>query len=121
MAGAQIKMVTLLRRKPGLSLEEFIELYENGHRLIGERYLRGHASRYVRRFLRPLQVPGQAEVKRDYDVVMEIWFPDQAAYESAMAAISAPAAAQEIAEDEARLFDRDGIHSFTVEEYESDM
>lgn len=117
-----IKMVTLMRRKPGLSREAFIDRYENGHRLIGERYLRGHASRYVRRFLQPLGTPGRAaSAESEYDVLMEIWFPDRAAFDAAMAAISAPEAAREIAEDEARLFDRDSLRSFTVEEFESDM
>lgn len=117
-----IKLVTLMRRKPGLGMDEFQDRYENGHRLIGERYLRGHASRYVRRFLHPVGTPGHATpLQADYDVLMEIWFPDQAAFDAAMAAISAPAAAREIAEDEARLFDRDSLRSFTVEEFESDM
>lgn len=115
-------MVTLIRRKPGLSMSEFIDRYENGHRLIGERYLRGYAMRYVRRFLHPMSAPGhEAPVAPGFDVLMEIWFPDRAAYEAAMAAISAPEAAREIAEDEQRLFDRGSLCSFTVEEFESDM
>lgn len=117
-----IKLVTLIRRKPGLSMAEFVERYESGHRLIGERYLRGHACRYLRRYLRPVDLPGHdAPAQPDYDVLMEIWFPDRAAHDAAMAAISAPEAAREIAEDEARLFDRDSVRSFTVEEFESDM
>ncbi len=117
-----IKMVTLLRRKPGLSMAEFIDRYENGHRHIGERYLRGFASRYVRRFLTPIGVPGHQLSEPDsYDVLMEIWFPDRDCYDAAMTVLSTPEAMAEIAADEERLFDRDSLRSFTVEEFESDM
>ncbi len=117
-----LKVVTLIKRKPGLSMQEFIDAYESGHRLIGERYLRPHASRYVRRFLHPVAVPGHEPASEPpFDVLMEIWFADRAAYEATMEVLAEPEAAREIAEDEARLFDRASILSFTVEEFESDM
>jgi hypothetical protein len=115
-----LKLVTLIKRKPGLSMQEFIEHYESGHRLLGERYLKPHACRYVRRFLHPVGiVEREAQADPAYDVLMEIWFADQAAYDAAMQDLAEPAVAQEIAEDEERLFDRDSICSFLVEEYES--
>lgn len=117
-----IKMVTLLKRRAGMSREAFIEYYENHHRLIGERVLRGHAQRYVRRYLQPMPPPLGGEIPEpEHDVVMEIWFADQAAMDAAMAAITAPAMAAEIAADEERLFDRSKLRSFTVVEHESDM
>ena len=42
----------------------------------------------------------------DYDVVTELWFDDQAAFEAAMAAFTAPANAARIAQDEENVFDR---------------
>lgn len=117
-----IKLITLLKRKPGMTLEEFIEYYEGNHRLIGEKYLRGHASHYVRRYLHPTPDPASGELREaDYDVLMEIWFPDQTAFEAAMVAVTQPEAAREIAEDEARLFDPAKRSTFTVEEFESAM
>ncbi len=119
-----LKLISLMKRKPGLSLEEFIEAYESasiGHRLLGERYLRPDACYYTRRFLRPVATPAHAAADDDYDVLMEIWFPDQAACDRVMARLSDPEVAAEIATDEERLFDRASIRSFTVEEYESDM
>jgi hypothetical protein len=56
-----------------------------------------------------------------YDVVMEIWYPDISALEGAFADLSTAEARAEIAEDEARLFDRSRIHFYMVEEHESDL
>ncbi len=119
-----LKLVSLMRRKPGLSMAEFIEAYESaseGHRLLGEHYLRPHALRYVRRFLTPVATAARAASENDYDVLMEIWFPDRPTFERVMAQLAAPAIAAEIAADEERLFDRASIRSFFVEEFESDM
>jgi hypothetical protein len=41
--------------------------------------------------------------------------------DAAMALIASESAQEEIAADEERLFDRDLIRSYTVEEYESEM
>ena len=52
---------------------------------------------------------------------MEIWYPDEDALNGAMAVLSTEEARVEIAADEERLFDRELIRSYTVEEYESEM
>ena len=118
-----LKMVTLIRRRAGMTMAEFIEAYESdrvGHRLLGEKFLRPYASRYVRRFLHPVEVPGRQETDASpFDVLLEIWFPDRATYEAAMSSLAAPAVQAEIALDEARLFDRSSLVSFIVEEHES--
>lgn len=117
-----VKMVTLLKRSPGMSMEDFINYYETKHARIGEKYLSPHAVRYVRRFFRPLPesiMPDPTE--QYYDMIMEIWFPDRAAMEACFADLSTPEAQAEIVEDETRLFDRDRIHSYLVEEHESDL
>jgi len=117
-----VKMIVLLKRRPGMTMTEFIDYYETHHRLIGEKYLRGHAIRYVRRYLAPLPDPVSGVLQEpDHDVVMETWYPDQAACDAAMAAISEPAAAAEIAADELKLFDRPKLRAFTVREFESDI
>ena len=56
-----------------------------------------------------------------FDVLMEIWYPDQKALNGALAMLSTEEALAEIAADEERLFDRELIRSYTVEEYESEM
>ena len=117
-----IKMINLLKRHPDLLLDEFIDHYENVHRKIGEKWLSKYADRYVRRYLR--EVPESvypAEMVRNYDVVMEIWFPDRKAFEDCFAVLATDEAQAEIRPDEDILFDRENMHFFIAEEHESDL
>ena len=116
-----IKVVTLLIRKPGMSREAFIEHYETHHRKIGEKYLSGFAVKYQRRYLQSAGFRGQEGATLPFDVLMEIWYPDQDTLDAALAVLSTDEAQAEIIADEERLFDRDLIRSYTVEEYESEM
>ena len=116
-----IKVVTLLTRKPGMSRQAFIEHYESHHRKIGEKYLSGFATKYQRRYLYSSGFREQEGAAPPFDVLMEIWYPDQEALNGALAVLSTNEAQAEIAADEERLFDRELIHSYTVEEYESKM
>jgi hypothetical protein len=116
-----IKVVTLLTRKPGISREAFIEHYETHHRKIGEKYLSGFAVKYQRRYLQSAGFRGQGGAMPPFDVLMEIWYPDQDTLNGALAVLSTDEAQAEIMADEERLFDRDLIRSYTVEEYESEM
>ncbi len=116
-----IKVVTLLTRKPGMSREAFIEHYETHHRKIGEKYLGGFALKYQRRYLQSAGLRDQEGDALPFDVLMEIWYPDQDALNGAMAVLSTDEAQAEIAADEERLFDRELIRSYTVEEYDSEM
>jgi len=113
-----IKIVTLLKRKAGLSKGDFVAYYESHHRGIGEKVLSGFAVRYFRRYLHPADGVDQ---DCDFDVVMEIWFPDQARREAWIATLSDPALMAEIVADEEKLFDRSRIRTFTYDESESDL
>ncbi|QUT04141.1 EthD domain-containing protein [Sphingobium phenoxybenzoativorans] len=113
------KTLTLLKRKPGLSMEAFISQYEGVHARIGEKYLAGRAIHYARRFLHS---PGDGEpADKPYDVAMEIWFADRAAFDRTLEALADPEVAAEIAADEERLFDRPHNRMFVLEEHESDL
>ncbi len=116
-----IKVVTLLTRKPGMSREAFIEHYETHHRKIGEKYLGGFATKYQRRYLQSAGFREQEGEEPPFDVLMEIWYPDQGTLSAALAVLSTDEAQAEITADEERLFDRGLIRSYTVEEYESEM
>ena len=87
-----IKLVMPMKRRPGMSVPEFREYYETKHRLIGEKYLKGYATRYLRRFTNPnTDRDGQLR-DPEYDVFLEIWYPDQAAYEASGALSALPQA-----------------------------
>lgn len=101
-----------------MSKADFVAYYEAHHRRIGEKVLRGYATRYVRRFLHP--VDGD-DAPHDFDVVLEIDFPDEATHDACFAAMSDPATQKEIIEDEERLFDRTLMRAYRVEEHASEL
>ena len=118
-----VKTVGLLKRRRGMSSEEFRAYYESTHRVIGEKYLGGYVVQYMRRFLEARSEPATATfgADGDFDVIMEIWYPDQATYELVNERLSEPEAAAEILADELKLFDRDKNRFFTLSESISDM
>ena len=113
-----VTVITLLKRREGMSRADFRAYYEEKHRLIGERVLTGYATRYVRRYLEPMD--GEDHLC-DADVVMEIDFPDTATRDRCFADMSEPSVAAMIAEDEEKLFDRSRIRSFSVTQHASKL
>ena len=116
-----IKVVTTLKRKAGLSTANFREYYENNHRLIGEKYLRNYAARYVRRYLNPQPDSDGNMLEPDVDVLLEIWFENEERLQACGARLSEPEVAREILIDEEQLFDRSSKRSYVVEEFESQL
>lgn len=115
------KAVCLIRRKPGLSREAFIDRYENGHAVLCARLIPGMIN-YVRRYVVPGETflyPGAPDL--DFDVVTELWYDSREAYEASMRSLEDPAAAQALVEDERALFDLSSIRRFIVEERSSTL
>ena len=113
------KAVILLKRKPGMSPEEFFSYYENQHRKIGEKFV-PNARKYVRRYLKAVGSHASgAAPELPYDVLTELWFDNKAEFEKAMALLSKPEVTAEIVADEEKLFDRSKICFCIVEEHES--
>ncbi len=113
------KSIALLKRKPGLSREAFIDYYENRHvPLI--RSLLPQICGYRRNFICPEGAYiNAAAAERDFDVITEIWFADLAAYNAAMALSAQPEIGQRIAEDEENFLDRSHTRMFVVDEHVS--
>ncbi len=115
-----LKLLVFLKRKPGMTMDEFVERYENVHARVGEKVLRGSAIRYFRRYLFPTRARAD-RVEGDCDVVTEIWFPDRATYEQWLERAAAPEILDEIVQDELLQFDRSKKRHFIVQEYESTL
>lgn len=113
-----VTIVTLLKRRVGMSVEDFRAYYEENHRRIGEKVVGGYATRYVRRYLTPMDGTDQPF---DFDVVTEIDFPDEATRDAFFASIGVPDVAAMIMEDEEKLFDRTRIRAFAVTEAASSL
>jgi EthD domain len=116
-----LKQVVLLKRRDGMSMEQFIDYYENHHAKLGEKYM-PLARRYLRRYVRPEKNPITGEVvELDFDVVMEIWWDSRKDFEETMKQISGGEAHRLFYEDEEKIFKFHNNRVFTVDEFESDM
>jgi uncharacterized protein (TIGR02118 family) len=118
-----IKMIALLSRKPGLSLDAFREYYETRHvPLI--RSIAATVLDYRRSYVEPGTIltggisgePGDPWLP-EFDVITEVWFADQAAYDAARSAFARKDNAERIAADEERFLDRTRKRIFLVREY----
>ena len=116
-----LKQVCLLKRRPGMTMQEFKDYYENKHAKIGEKYL-PLARRYIRRYVKPEPNPITGQIEEfDFDVVMELWWDSREHFESSMAKLGQPDIHKEFYEDEEKIFNSHHNRVFTVEEHESDM
>ncbi|WP_157685591.1 EthD domain-containing protein [Paenibacillus donghaensis] len=115
------KIIALVKRKSGMSLQEFIDYYESTHAKLGEKYYSTCAERYARRYLHlmaPVTEPQSGGAESEFDVVTELWFTDRQIFEKVMA--EHPEALVEIAEDEENFQERSKTQMFTVEEHDSE-
>lgn len=118
-----IKQVVFLNRRADMTMEEFMDYYENHHAQLGKRIGKPalpNAQRYVRRYITPEQNPVTGEVIHPgYDCIMEIWWNTREDLEAAMRGIADPARLPFTKEDEAKLFASHSNPVCTVEEFDS--
>jgi len=76
------KIMVLLKHRPDLSMEQFIERYEADHAPAHVRR-QHHMKRYRRYYLRgvPYALDGK-ETEPHYDLVSQLWFEDKQSYEA---------------------------------------
>src|SRR3546814_649252 len=113
------KAICLIRRKPGMTMSDFIDRYENGHAVLCAQLIPGMV-RYLRRYVQHEDVflyPGAASL--DFDVVTELWYESRQAYDNSMQSLEEPAKAALLLEDEKQLFDLTSIRRFVVDEGET--
>lgn len=116
------KVVSLFKRKQGLSVEEFRHYYENNHTKLFTEYLaQPGIERYVRRYPTPIPNPISGKViPAEYDVIMEVWFTDRQLYEDFISRKQLDGPGVDIiARDEENFLDRDSMSMNTVEEVDT--
>jgi hypothetical protein len=115
-----VKMVCMIKRRPGMSREAFVEYYETRHAVLAAKHLRMIAG-----YRRSYMIPGSAvqpghiakvQPPPDFDVMTEFWYRSQAEFDSLKGALADPEIGRMFAEDEANLFDRTSIQMFMVDE-----
>ncbi|MDE8654550.1 EthD domain-containing protein [Novosphingobium album (ex Liu et al. 2023)] len=121
MTDITYKILLFMKRKPGMSMEDFRDYYENRHVPLCRKYMAGIV-RYMRRYLEPQP---NAETGRNdelpYDVVTEMWFDDEATYRRTLEYITTNVMSDEVIADESNFFDRARNRIATVIECETDM
>ena len=116
---ALIKLMCHFKRKPGLTLEEFKDYYENHHvKLVLE--LLPHPLDYRRNYrledaeFDPFDQHANGEP--NYDVIQESWYHD-ADFEEMAAIAAKPEVAGPIVADEEKFMDRSATQIMLFEEY----
>lgn len=112
-----IKLIALLKKKPGTTREMLIDYYENHHAPLAVKLTpMGHD--YRRSYTQRVRVNGkEVDMAGEYDVVSEVWFRDQQAYEAFAAAMRDPEIFAQIKADEERFLDRSASKILMVEEH----
>jgi hypothetical protein len=119
MATRYYKILLFLKRRPGMTFEEFRDYYENHHVPLCLKYASG-ISRYVRRFLTPHPNPETGlNDELPFDVITELWFEDETVFRGTVQFLSKGRLPDEVIEDEKRVFDRGRARMATVVEFES--
>lgn len=105
-----IKSISMIRRKPGISREEFMRHYEEVHAPLALRVLTG-LRKYVRNYVTGERLGGEA----DFDVVSEFWYDNEDDIKATVAFYQSPAG-QVLRDDEALFMDRASIRAWRVVE-----
>jgi hypothetical protein len=115
------KAVCLIRRKPDMSMVDFIDRYENGHAVLCATLI-PNMVKYIRRYVTAGDVVRyEGAPALDFDVVTELWFDSRETYDEAMASLQDSTKAALLAKDERELFEMTSIRRFVVEERESNL
>ena len=110
------KLLIFLKRRPGLSRDEFRAYYEAHHVPLCMAHMVG-VVRYMRRYLEPAEGMGEL----DADVITEVWFKHRAALDHILASAAKDQLPPDVLADEMQLFDRSKSRFCAVRECETDM
>lgn len=113
------KILLLMKRRPGMSVEAFRDYYENHHVPLALKYPSA-MKRYFRRYLvpQPHAESGTCE-ELPYDVISELWFDDEEAWQGTVSYLTTTVMSDEVVNDEMNLFDRPTMRIATVVECET--
>ena len=119
-----IKQVVFLKKRPDMSMAEFMAYYEDQHSQLSRKLDAPpplpNAQRYVRRYVTPEPNPLTGEVIHPgYDCIMEIWWNTREDFEAAMKGLGDPKYLAARKADELQLFATNSNPVCTVVECDS--
>ncbi|GAA1843971.1 hypothetical protein GCM10009836_24190 [Pseudonocardia ailaonensis] len=115
------KVMLLVKRKPGMSMEDFVDYYENVH---AARDKSGSGIvHYARHYLRPApSFTDDETAEPPFDAVTEVWYSDRAAYDAIREKlVQKPAWVADVVADEERFMDRARCRTVFVDSRVSEM
>ena len=121
------KQICFFRKRPDMTMDEFMDYYENQHSQLSKRQGRApsipNARRYVRRYLKAEKNPVTGQIiDPGYDCIMEIWWDSREDFENSQKIIASPERIDFVKEDESHLFaSHDNPVVSVIEEYDSPM
>ena len=118
--------ICFFRKRPDMTIEAFMDYYENQHSQLSKNLGRSaaipNAVRYVRRYLTPERNPVSGDVHDcGYDCLMEIWWNSREDFENSQRIIADPARLPAIRADETNLFASHANPVCSVIEFDSPM
>jgi hypothetical protein len=119
MAEPVYKILYFMKRRPGMSVADFRDYYENHHSKFVQKYMTPAVKRYVRRYIDAQPNPETGDSSElAYDVITELWFEDEAIFRTMVKYLSTSIMPDDVIADEKNLFDRPKIRIATVTESE---
>jgi hypothetical protein len=107
------RAIWLIKRKAGLSHQQFREYYEAHHRPLGEKAMNGYAFSYDRHYL----YSTTEGIEPVYDAVMQACFPNRKAYEQCTGRVqNDPETAKIFAEDDLNFLDTSACMHFEAQD-----
>ena len=120
------KQICFFRKRPDMTMDAFMDYYENQHSQLSKRMGRSpsipNATRYVRRYLKSEKNPVTGEIHDPgYDCIMEIWWNSREDFENSQKIIAGADRLEAVKADEAKLFASHANPVCSVLEYDSPM
>jgi EthD domain len=112
------KVAWLLRRKPGITHDQFREHYETSHAVLGQKHFGHLITSYTRNYNPPSPEPGPdatpterliAATRWDYDCITEWEMRDEAALDEVFALLLDPVIGRIFHDDEEHFLDRSSV------------
>jgi hypothetical protein len=119
-----IKIMLLLRRKPGMTFEQFKAHYETTHVQLAHQYVGHLITKYTRNYAvnyegESLEGQNPGFAASPYDCITEVHLRDQAAWTEFQRIAADPAVQKILGADEERFLDRPSLRIFQVSEVHS--
>lgn len=115
------KVFALLKRRPGMSMEDFMDYYENHHAPLGVKAMKS-VRYYARHYMTPTLDPVSGQPSEAaYDAITEMHFDDRHGFDEFMALLQNPRAKAYAEADEEKLFDRSKNSMVFVTTCESEL